>query len=81
MPRELCWPLPKTKRVTLVLSKATSQQRAESLPWSVVAWDVCVSTKVCFCEGSVLSAVRLKAWSHHEEASRSGSAEEISIND
>lgn len=27
------------------------------------------------------SAARLEAWSHHEEASGSGSAEEISIND
>lgn len=54
MPRELCWPLPKTKRVTLVPSKAMSQQSAESLPWSVVAWDARVHTKVCFSEGSVL---------------------------
>lgn len=65
--------------MTLVPSKQTSQQRAESPPWWVAAWDASIGTKVCFIEGSVPRAARLKAWSHHEDGS--GSAEEISFND
>lgn len=56
-----CWSLHETKCMTPVPLKEMSQLRAESPPWLVVAWDASISTKVCFIEGSVLWAARLKA--------------------
>lgn len=65
----------------MVSSKDKSQQRADSPAWLTGTWNVSVSTKVWFIEGTVLWAARLKIWSHDREASGPGATEEISINE